>query len=179
VVGARDAYVGSQSGRLVDGTASEAAGYVDPRLLLTSLQVTPTITASAAYSAGQSLGPLMSFTSAGRASGGALQVAAVNVVDVDKQNASIDLVLFNAAPTATTDKTTFAPSKADLQKVAGIIPLGAYTSFSANSVCAVNNVGLEVLLSGTSTLTGQLVVRGTPTYTTTSSIVVTLTIVQS
>lgn len=178
VLGARDAYTGSQGGRVVDGSTDTAAGFMDPRLLVASLTVTPTITASLAYAAGNTIGPLMSFTSASRASGGALMIQAVNLVDADKQNAAIDLVLFNSAPTSTTDKTAFNPSKADLQKCVGVVPLGTYASFSATSVCSVNNVGLEMLLSGTSTLTGQLVCRGTPTYTTTSSLVVTLTVVQ-
>jgi hypothetical protein len=176
-LGTRDNYVASQSGRDVTGSGDGAA-FVDPRPLTVSPTVTPTITASSAYSTGQCLGALMSFTSASRASGGSLMLMAVNLVDADKQDAAIDLVLFNSAPTATTDKTTFNPSKADLQKCVGVVNLGYYSPFSANAVAAANNIGLEILLSGTSTLTGQLVLRATPTYTTTSSIVVALTILQ-
>ncbi len=178
VLGARDAYVASLSGRDASGSG-DGALFIDPRLLVASIAVSPTITASSAYAAGQCLGPLMSFANAARQSGGSLLVASLNIVDADKQNAPLDLVLFGAAPTSTTDKTTFAPSKADLQKVVGVVPLGGYYStFSTNSVASVPNVNLECILNATSTLTGQLVCRGTPTYTTTSSIVVTICVVQ-
>lgn len=177
VFGARDAYVGSQSGRLVDGTASEAAGYVDPRLKVVSIQVTPVVSTTPAYSLKDNIGGLLTFANAARASGGTFLIQSIQVEDNAQQMSAMDLVLFNATFTAPTDNSIFAPSDAELKTCVGVIPITFYSDFSTNSIACVNNLGLEVVVAGTS-LFGALVARGTPTYVATTDIVVTLTLIQ-
>ncbi len=178
VLGARDGYTGSQGGRVVDGTTDTAAGYTDNRAKVVSIAQTPTISTSPAYTAKDAIGGLLTFANAVRASGGTGKIAAVQIEDKGQQKADIDLVLFNATITAPTDNAIFNPSDAEVGTCVGYIPIGGgmYSDFSTNSVA--NAIpGLEFVLAGTS-LFGVLVARSTPTYTSTTDIVVTLTIQQ-
>ena len=162
---------------LVPGTAARGLS-VDARPLVVALSATPTITSGTAYASGDAVGSTMTFTSAARASGGSILVASATLADASKQNAAIDLVLFDSAPTAATNDAAWAPSAADLAKVVGVVPFTAYTTGSSTSITVVNNVGLEAVMSGSANLYGQLVVRATPTYGATNAIVVRLQIEQ-
>jgi len=179
-LGPEGTHTGNLSGRLVDGTASEAAAYVDPRLKVVRLAVTPTISTSPAYTAKDAVGGLMTFSNAVRASGGSGTLLAVQVEDKGQQMKDLDLVLFDRTLTAPTDNSIFAPSDAELATCIGVIPItaGAYADFSTNSVAdAYAGLPKPFVLNGTD-LFGVLVARGTPTYTSTGDLVVTLTIQQ-
>lgn len=162
----------------VNGTTARGI-YVDPRPAVMRLQVTPTVSTTPAYTAKDAVGGLLTFANAVRASGGSGRIEAVQVEDKGQQRADLDLVLFDRTFTAPTDNAIFNPSDAELLTCVGWIPIGAgnYSDFSTNSVAAINSVGLEFVLNGTD-LFGALVTRGTPTYTSSSDIVVTLTILQ-
>lgn len=135
--------------------------------------VSPTITSGSAYAAGNALGGLLTFPNAafrGTASG---IVRAIAISDKAKQASAMDLILFIATFTATTDKTAFAPSAADLLNALGVIPVvaGDYSQFSANALACVRSANLPFDLGGSNTdLFGQLVCRGTPTYTSISDL---------
>lgn len=173
--------------KLIDGTDGgntrsvvNARGLqVDPRLKAVRIQLTPTVSASSIYAAKDAVGGLLTFTNAVRASGGSGVIETVTIEDKGQQMAWLDLVLFAASIGAPTDNNIFAPSDAELLDCVGTISIysGDYADFSTNSIATKNNVGLEFVLSGTS-LYGALVARGTPTYTGTSDIIVTLTILQ-
>lgn len=157
---------------------SEGIAYVDPRRLIVSPSVTPTISTSA-YATGYALGPQLSFTSAARTAGGSLTVLKATLSDASDQSAGIDLVLFNAQPATSTDHTAYSLSSTDITKVAGVIPFAqSYTSYGSTSVAVVSKLDLPILLTSGTTLYGQLVVWGTPTYASTSAISVRLTIRQ-
>lgn len=158
---------------------TDHALWVDPRPLVTRIAVTPTISSSPAYTAKDAIGGLMTFSNAVRASGGTCMIQALQVVDKDNtpQDAIIDLVLFDRSITAPTDNAIFAPSDAEAANCVGVIPVTIWSDFSVNSVAFVNNVGLEVVLNGTD-LFAVAVARSTPTYSGTTDLVFTLTIVQ-
>jgi hypothetical protein len=165
------------AGRTVDGDSNASALYVDQRAKVVRLSATPTVSTSPAYTAKDAVGGVMSFANAVRASGGSARLEAVQVVDKGQQMAALDLVLFDSNPGGTfSDNTAFDPTDADLSTVVAVIPIGSYADFNDNSVADVP-VSRSIVLAGT-TLYGALVTRGTPTYTTTSDIVVTLTLVQ-
>ena len=161
----------------LDGSAARGV-YVDPRLKVVRLSQTPTISTSA-YTAKDAVGGLLTFANAVRASGGSCRIEAVQLVDKDQEMANMDLVLFDRTFTAPTDNAVFDPTDAELANCIGVISIGAgfYADFNDNAVAVVNNVGLECVLNGTD-LFGALVARGAPTYTSTSDITVTLTILQ-
>lgn len=161
-----------------DGTA-ERGQYVDPRLKVVRLSVTPTISTSPAYTAKDAVGGLMTFSNAVRASGGTGLLMAVQLVDKGNtpQDAALDLVLFDRSISAPTDNAIFAPSDTEAAQCVGVVQIGSYSDFSVNSVCSIPNAGIEFVLNGTD-LFGVLVARSTPTYTSTTDLVVTLTIAQ-
>jgi hypothetical protein len=174
-LGASSVYTGDQAGRLVTG--SDGAAYVDVRPLLVRVAVTPTVSTTPAYTAKDAIGGLMTFANVVRHSGGSGTLMAVQVVDKDQEMKDADLVLFDRSIAASTDNAVFDPTDTELTQCVGWVPLGAgmYADFNDNSILAVNNIGLDFVSNGTS-LVGQLVARGTPTFTATSDIVVTLTV---
>lgn len=171
-------YTGDQAGRNVDGDANASAGFVDPRPLAKRIAVTPVVSVSPAYTAKDAVGALMTFANAARASGGSCLIQSVQIEDKSQQMPLLDLVLFDRAITAPTDNSVFNPSDGDLANCVGVITIPVWSDFSTNSVSSINNVGLEVVLSGSADLFGVLVTRSTPTFVSVGDIVVTLTILQ-
>ena len=177
MAGADGTFTGDVAGRTVDG-GSGAALYVDPRPKAVRLAVTPTISSGAVYAAKDAIGALMTFSNAARASGGSIWIDRVQVLDKGQQMATLDLVLFDRTLTAPTDNAAFDPTDAELATAVAVVPIIAadYKDFNDNSL-ADRPVGVEAVLNGTD-LFGVLVARSTPTYTSTSDIVVTLTLLQ-
>lgn len=163
-------------GRTVDGGATNSAMYVDPRLKVVRLSVTPTVSTSPAYAAKDAVGALMTFSNAVRASGGTCRIDGVQVVDKSQQRPDLELVLFDRTLSAPTDNAIFAPTDAELATCVGVIYIGGWSDLSTNSVADVP-YGREVVLNGTD-LFGVLVTRSTPTFVATTDIVVILTIIQ-
>jgi hypothetical protein len=153
------------------------------------LTATPTISASPAYTAGDVLGTLMSFTGAARVSGYGGVITGVQVLDkTQAQRAAMTLLLFTASITPAADNAAFAPSDADSALIQGQIEIlstnynTAWAGTPTNSVATVPhndaanspNFMRYPYVCATTTLYGLLVVRGTPTYTSTSDIIVSL-----
>lgn len=138
----------------------------------TVVEATPIITAGA-YSSGDALGGLLTFENVVEADGDGFTIDGLVIVDKGKQDANIDLVLFDDTFTATADNAAFDPSDADLLKCLGYLASGSYSDFADNSVMRRSGIGFNGILVGTS-LYGQMVVRGTPTYTSTGDITVRL-----
>ncbi len=146
----------------------------------TAVSQTPTITAGA-YSAGDALGGKLTFAGAARAAGGTGVIHSVVLTDAAKQDANIDLVLFDQDFTATADNAAFDPSDEDLANVIGIIPIYStdYADFNDNSAACVRQVGMQFKCSGTGTaLYGQMVIRDADTYAATDDVTVKLMILQ-
>lgn len=157
---------------------------VDPRTKAVRLSVTPTISAASVYAAADCIGGIMTFSNAARVSGGAIRIESLNMVDKDSELADMELLLFDRDPTTAgtttiTDNVPFDPVDADLAWVVGSFPIswGHYSVYTDNSVACVDNIGIEAVLSGTN-LFGVLIARDTPTYSSTSDLIVTLTIRQ-
>lgn len=186
------------AGRVVTGTSG--ALYVDNRPSLVRLQITPVISSSPAYTSGDCLGPLTTISNAARYSGGGGLIRSITVVDkTQAQRANMDLVLFDRTVTTAADNAAFQCSDADMLNCIGVIPLitvatqynTAWPGTPLNSIATIPNHELTTsgttqngsmfpfpfVLNGTD-LFAQLVVRGTPTYTSTSDIVVSFTIEQ-
>lgn len=176
VLGKDGTYVADLSGRSVN--SGEGILYIDPRPLVVRLAVTPTISTSPAYTAKDAVGGLMTFSNAVRLSGSSGKLLAIQIEDKGQQRADLDLVLFDRSISAPTDNAIFNPSDTEVGQCVAWIPVGGgmYADFSTNSVAHLD-VQTEFLLNGTD-LFGVLVARTTPTYTSTTDIVVTLTIQQ-
>lgn len=143
---------------------------------------TPTVTAGA-YSANDAVGGMMTFVNAG-ASGVDVEqgviLDSVIVTDKGKQDALLDLVLFNQGFTATADNGAFTIVDTDLPNIVAVVAISTYYDAADNSVAFARNLGIPLPLAiPGSALYGQLVTRGTPTYASASDLAVTLGIVKS
>ena len=159
---------------LVPGTAARGLR-VDPAPKPFSIQATPVVSTTPAYTAKDAVGGLLTFANAARASGGAIFIESVAVEDKGQQMKDLVLVLFDRTITAPTDNAVFNPTDTELNyaKLAVGIGAGFYVDFSTNSFAEVP-VGRRMVLNGTD-LFGVLVAVGTPTYTSTSDLIVTVT----
>lgn len=150
----------------LNGSAARGA-FVDPRLLVATVAVTPTIT-TAAYTSGDCLGGLMEFANTARSAGGSGLIQKVLVLDRSQaQRAPIDLVFFDRTVTMAGDNAPFAASDADMAYCIGVLSIGAYNTAwpgtPLNSISTLSSPGFPYLLNGTS-LFCQAVVRAAPTY---------------
>lgn len=173
-----------QGGRDLGGTVG-AAAFVENRPRVIRTQLTPTISTSI-YAAGDAVGGLLTFTSTALATGGTAYLESVVLLDKDREAAAgYELWLFDRTFTAMADNAAWDPSDADLLNSLGFIEIvaadGAQTATTATLYTwgqTTDQGPYPLVLNGTS-LFGQLVTRGTPTFTTTSDIVVTATFRQN
>lgn len=147
------------------------------RLLVST---TPTITASSAYTSGDVVGGLLTFTPSFNNLPGTGEVRQAIISDNDKQGKPMTLYLFqnSAGLTDFADKTNFAPTASDLRLCIGIIPINNQVAFSVTGFTYAQNFAVPVQSADTLGLFGYLVVSGTPTYTTTSSLTIQLSVIQ-
>lgn len=154
--------------------------------------ITPVIDTNA-YTSGDCLGPLQTIAGAARVAGLGGHIEAVAVVDkTQAQRAAIDLLFFNASVTTAANNAPFTCSDADMLKTCSTIsilaadyntawpgtPLNSF-AFKPDTKLAGNPMKLWVPYRcvGSTSLYMQAIVRGTPTYTSTSDIQIVLTCV--
>lgn len=136
---------------------------------------TLTVTASSAYTAGDSVGGLQTYSSVS-VNGGFLQ--AISIFGPDASTSEIDAFVFNANPSASTctDKTAFALAAADAGKLVAGTPAQVTNSVAAGTptVRTANNLAIPFAAT---TLYVCYVTRGTPTFSSTTGPVVQLGLV--
>jgi hypothetical protein len=138
---------------------------------------TPTVTAGA-YSANDAVGGLLTFANAARVAGYGGVIKDVLILDDAGQDAALELWLFNATFTAMTDNAAWAPSEADLRKLVGIIATSSGAYFAAGTPSAARVECYQRYDCTGTSLFGQLVTRGTPTYVATDDVTVIIGLLQ-
>jgi len=142
------------------------------------IKVIPTITAGI-YSAGDAVGGLLTFAAAASVYKGEGDITKLVIVDDAKQDAILDLWLFDQTFTAMVDNAAWAPSDADLENCIGVLHIVAadYEDGSDNSVATLEcDFAFTLVAAGTS-LFGQLVSpTSTPTYAATDDLTVKITV---
>ncbi len=142
-----------------------------------AISQTPTVTAGA-YSAGDAVGGLLTFALAGRADSNSGVIKSVIILDDAGQDAATELWLFNATFTAIADNDAWDISQADLRKLVAIISTSDGNYFASGTESAARvEVSQGYNLAGTS-MFGQLVTRGTPTYSATDDVTVIVQLLQ-
>ncbi len=158
--------------------------FVAPCPIVVGTVLTPTID-TAAYATGDRVGSVITIPAA-LASGRAGQLVGATLVDKAKQKATLELWIFKASPTLVgADNAAFDITDANLLTAAfvGIIDFTAasYADTSSNSVC-VGTVrgtpGGNYVTSGSANLFGVFVSRGTPTYASTTDLVLDIEVTQ-
>jgi hypothetical protein len=127
------------------------------------------------------VGGLLTFALAGRtiSEGGSI-LTNVLIIDDAGQDAELELWLFNQTFTAIADNAAWAPSEADLENCIGVISTVGSTWRAAGtpSVVQIECTRRIDLVSGGTSLFGQLVTRGTPTYAATDDLSVKISLLQ-
>jgi hypothetical protein len=171
---------GTTNGVQINAALPAGANIVGSLLGRTSApSVTPTVTASSAYSAGNVVGGLLSFANAVDAAlSGVLQRVTLNCKSV--QTAGFKLYIFSANPSASTftDKTAPAIAAADIGKLVDIISLGFPDSGLGTHTLYVSDCVGDALVLAASSLSAVLVTTGTPTFAGSSDISVSLGILK-
>jgi hypothetical protein len=142
------------------------------------VQLIPTITASSAYVANNSVGGKLTFANvAGAQQSGIIQN--ITVASKSAQTTGYKLYIFTGNPTVTTiaDKATPALSNTDLPYLMDVFTLGSSDSTLGPTINVLDNIG-RAFVSQNQNLYGILVTNATPTYTTSTDIFVTLTVLQ-
>jgi hypothetical protein len=140
----------------------------------------PTVSSSPAYSTGDVIGTKLTFAAAVLAAGGSGLVQAVQINCKSAQTGAVDLILFNADPSASTftDNAALAVNAADFDKVIGVVHIADWTNLGTPSVAQAGNLAVPFSLVATS-LFGVLVARSTPTLGSTSDITVGLRVIRN
>lgn len=142
-----------------------------------TISQTPTITAGA-YTANDAVGGLLTFANAARVAGYGGVIKDLLILDDAGQDVELELWLFNATFTAMADNAPWAPSEADLRNLVAIISTADGSWFAAGTPSAARiEVSQRYDCTGTS-LFGQLVTRGTPTFAATDDVTVILGLLQ-
>ena len=156
-----------------DGSYSLAADAGDG----ITIAQTPTITAGA-YSAGDAVGGLLTFANAARTAGKGGVLKNVLCIDDAGQDAELELWMFSQTFAAMADNAAWAPSEADLENLVAIVSTVDGTWRAAGTPSAISiEAALRYDLTGTS-LFGQLVTRGAPTFAATDDITVVVGLLQ-
>lgn len=145
---------------------------------------TPTVSASSAYTSGDSVGGKISLSLAILPSTRSGMIHQVVVTDLGAQTVDTDVIFFDSDPSGTTftDNAAFDCADADLVKIIAVVPLTLHKDFNDNGVslpAVGDNLNIPFVLdAGETTLYAHLVTRGTPTYASTSDITLRVGIVQ-
>jgi hypothetical protein len=142
--------------------------------------VTPTITSGSAYAAGNTIGGLLTFSSALLTAGSGI-LESIFVRMKSAQTCTLNLTLFLANPSNTTwtNKATPSYNTADNANLVGtyqlttaLSPFGGMTIYNLNAIA-------QALNAGATTLYGVLtILAGTPTFGSTSDVSVGIVLLQ-
>jgi hypothetical protein len=135
-------------------------------------KVTPTITSGSAYATGNAIGGLLTFP--GIANRGFSAVYSVTIIDKSGQNPACDLILFSQTFTPTADKSAIAISAADSLNCLGNVKIatGDWSSMGTPGVALKTQLFFAAVGDVDNNIYGQLICRGTPTFTSTSDITI-------
>lgn len=142
-----------------------------------------TTTPNSAYSAGNSIGGLITFANAVRSPGTGI-IESVHLFDLDHNAVAMDLLILDQAPSVTpADKVTWLVTNIDAQKVIGRIAISSSDWVTYNNVSFVTEKGLGITVKATAAagtnLYGILLCNAsTPTFTGVSNVGVDLGILQ-
>ena len=155
--------------------------------ITTTVIVTPVVSTTPAYTAGDSIGGKLTLTkivdprksinatpSAVPTFFGSGIIQSIVLVDQAKQSLAVDILFFNSDPSATTftDNAVLDVADADLLKAIGHVSILAadYTALNDNSLATKTNLGIAFNTTGSTTLYAAIIARGTPTFAATNDL---------
>jgi len=159
----------------LSGTAS--AQVVTTKTMV--VEAAPVVDTSA-YATGELIGGKLTLSNATAINVFSGIINNVVIIDKDKEAADLDVVFFDTDPTATTftDQAAFDPDDADLLNIICTVSVTTDVAFSDNGMSYANNVNCPFRTPGVSTIYAAIVSRGTPTYTSSSDLLLRVGILQ-
>lgn len=135
------------------------------------IKVTPTITAGA-YSANDAVGGKLEFPGVSVQHG---LLHSITIIDKANQKAAMNLVLFDDDFTPDADNAAFSVEADGIDNIVGIVAISAddYVTIGSIAVATIRNLSLPIkntIESGK--LYGQLMTTGTPTYASTTDLII-------
>lgn len=160
------------SGRLLTVGAAGEAHLGEVGGIANVIDITPAVSTSPAYTAGDAVGGKQTLASALRVASGTALLESISITDLGNQKAALEIIIFDSDPAAATitDNAAFAWST-DITKVLGHITVAAadYVTIAGEAVATLS--GLNIVLKGAATtLYAAVVAVGTPTYTATTDL---------
>lgn len=143
--------------------------------------VSPAVTAASAYATGNVVGPLMTFAGIASDDNPTGLIQAIGFHFKSAQTADMDFVFCSQNPSSTTvtDKTAVALNVADFAKCRAYRLSGANCiSLGTPTYCEIANLASPFTIPTGTDAYGFLVTRGTPTFTSTSDVTVSLRVVR-
>lgn len=162
-----------------DGSVAEVVVLGSSIARTVPVTVVPTISTSL-YTSGDQIGGLMTLANAARYDGGGFTLNTISIVDLAKQNAEIDVILFDAAVTANNDNDPWDMSDADMAHCRGYAKVSAsdYVNGADYSIACVRAVGLSTAPASGTTMYAVAVVRSGPTYANAADLKITFDFIQ-
>lgn len=143
---------------------------------------TVTVSTSPAYSAGDCVGGKLTLSSVARVSGGSALLRALYLMDTSNQKAALELLIFNADPTASTftDNAAISLHASDVAKIIRRISIAAadYVTIDSKAFVDLALSDRPLIPASGSDLYAALVTSGTPTYAATTALTLKLGVVQ-
>jgi len=147
----------------------------------TSLFKQTLTTTSTTYSAGKSIGGLITITNAVRAAGTGL-LESISVFDKSHNGLALDLILMDATPgTPPADNNVWSIAAGDIAKIIGRIPISAgdWVTYNNIGLASIRGLGLAVkAASGTSLFAALLCNASAPVLNSTSDVGLSVGILQ-
>jgi hypothetical protein len=144
------------------------------------IQVTPTLTSASAYATGNIVGGLLTFPNIVNSTVRSGVLESITIAVKSLQTTSFKLYIFSGIPTTTfTNKTAPAIVTADANKLLDVYSFTTPDNGLGNNVTLYYSdaINRSLVLDGSS-MYGVLVCLGTPTFTTTTDVVVTASILR-
>ncbi len=141
--------------------------------------VSPTVTCeAAAYATGELVGGKLTLTALGKPNG---LVTGARITSKSVQTCFFDVILFNDNPSGTTftENGAFDVGDVDLAKVIGVLHLNDVTALSGASIHQMSANPLSFVLRGTTTAYAAIVIRGAPTFSSTSDLSLSIRVQQN
>ena len=143
------------------------------------VEAAPTVDTSA-YATGELIGGKLTLTNAAAFGLFTGIINNVTIIDKDKEAADLDVVFFDTNPASTTftDQAAFDPADADLLNIICTVSVTTDVSFSDNGMSYANNVNCPFQTSASTIIYAAIVSRGSPTYTSSSDLLLRVGILQ-
>jgi hypothetical protein len=140
------------------------------------------VTAASAYTAGNSIGGLITIAGAVEGAGVGTVLQSIMVLDRSNQKPQGDIIFFSSNPAVATlaDKTAFVFSTDDLKVVARVpIATADYVTINGKAIACLNSLNRIVSTTTGSTLYAAWITTSTPTFVAATDVQLTFGFVQS